>query len=251
MKSLFLSICFLAFSLNSIIADEIVLVADFWPPFFDIQNTDNPGYAVELSREIFTAAGHTVKFEIVPWSRAVDGTSTGLYSAAIGAFDGDVPGAILPTESIGFSTNTFFVKKGDSWRYSGISSLAKKRVGLIQDYNYDYGDFDKWAATTKEVGWMAGDEALFTNLRMLVAGRLDAIIDDSNVIIYLAKQKNLLSQIEPAGTLGEKAPLYIAFSGKQPKGKEYAKIFSEGLAALRKNGKLNLILAKYGMKDWK
>jgi len=45
--------------------------------------------------------------------------------------------------------------------------------------------------------------------------------------------------------------LFIAFSPKNPKSQEYAKLLSEGTAALRASGELRKILAKYGLSDWR
>lgn len=232
-------------------ADEITLVADSWPPYNDEPGSAKPGYAIELATEIFTKAGHKVKFTMIPWARAVSQTEAGTYTAAVGAFDGDIKGAIIPKEPIGINSNTFFVKKGSSFKFSGIASLDGKTLGLIKEYTYDLGEFDKWAAKAKGVQWATGDAPLIMNIKKLAAGRLDVLLEDRNVVLYTANKLGFSSDIVDAGNLPGSNEIYIAFSGKNPKSKEYAELFSKGLAEMRKSGALKKILDKYNVKDWK
>jgi polar amino acid transport system substrate-binding protein len=60
----------------------------------------------------------------------------------------------------------------------------------------------------------------------------------------------LENKLIPAGSLGEPTPMYIACSPKKESSKDYVKWFDEGLTTLRENGRLNAILAKYGLSDW-
>ena len=200
-------------------ADEITIVGDVWPPYNDVVNAKNPGYGIEIATEVFAKSGHTVKYLVIPWSRALEGTVSGTYTAAIGAFDGDVAGGIIPKEAIGINSNAFFVKKGDVWKYTGLTSLTGKQVGLIKDYTYDKGDFDKWASTATTIQWATGEDPLITNLKKLALGRIDVVIEDRNVVMYTAKQKGLTDQIQEAGSLKGNNSIYIAFSPNNPKSK--------------------------------
>jgi polar amino acid transport system substrate-binding protein len=42
----------------------------------------------------------------------------------------------------------------------------------------------------------------------------------------------------------------IALSPKDPKAKEYAKLLSDTVVAMRKDGRLKSLLTKYGISDW-
>jgi len=236
---------------TALFADEITLVADSWPPYNDEPNSAKPGYAIELATEIFTKAGHKVKYNMIPWARAVAQTELGTYTAAVGAFDGDIKGAVLPKEPIGINSNTFFVKKGGAFKFTGLASLEGKSVGLIKEYTYDLGAFDAWAAKAKGVQWATGDAPLIMNIKKLAAGRLDVLLEDRNVVLYTATKLGLGNDLQDAGNLPGTNALYIAFSGKNPKSKEYAELFSKGLAEMRKSGALKKILDKYNVKDWK
>lgn len=241
----------LLFSVMLSFADQITIVGDAWPPYNTETPDKDPGYAVEIAKEAFSKKGHTVKYEIVPWTRALDGTVSGKYTGAIGAFDGDVKGGVLPEESIGINQNTFFTKKGEAWKFTGIPSLEGKQLGLIKDYTYDKGAFDAWAAKSKTVQWASGEGPLLMNLKKMGSGRIDILLEDPNVVHYVAKQNGMDGQIQEVGALSANNPIFIAFSPSNPKSKEYAKILSDGIKEMRKSGQLKTILAKYNVKDWK
>lgn len=44
--------------------------------------------------------------------------------------------------------------------------------------------------------------------------------------------------------------VYLAFSPNIAKSSDYAEIFSDGIQALRNSGKLETILARYGLTYW-
>jgi len=49
----------------------------------------------------------------------------------------------------------------------------------------------------------------------------------------------------------DESKLYIAFSPKNPKSKEYAKLITDGIEQMRLSGELSQILAKYKLTDWR
>ncbi|MCP4179692.1 MAG: hypothetical protein GY756_18185 [bacterium] len=54
-----------------------------------------------------------------------------------------------------------------------------------------------------------------------------------------------------AGSLAAQNQIVIGFSLLNPKSNHYIKILSEGIDELRKSGELEIILAAYGLADWK
>lgn len=46
-------------------------------------------------------------------------------------------------------------------------------------------------------------------------------------------------------------PNYVYFSPKVKRSKLYADIYDKGIQELMESGKLKIILAKYGISDWK
>ena len=102
------------------------------------------------------------------------------------------------------------------------------------------------------------EEPLVLNIRKLLKGRIDVIPEDKSVFIETANGMGVLEKIESAGIDPinskeglDEARLYMAFSPKNPKSKEYAKLISAGIEQMRLSGELGKILAKYGLTDWR
>jgi polar amino acid transport system substrate-binding protein len=234
-------------------ADTVALRADEWCPYNCAPDHDKPGYAVELAREAFAAAGHTVDYQVLGWSRSIEDARAGRYAGIIGAIPDDAPDFIFPSEPIGASMEGYAVRKGTAFRYRDAESFAGKVLGSIAGYAFG-GAVGEYIEAHKDdrsrVQLVSGDDALAQNLRKLVAGRVDVVVDDANVLANAIAELDLGEQVVVADA-GKPGPIYIAFSPALPKGKENAAILDRGIAALRRSGRLDLILARYGLKDWR
>ncbi len=134
-----------------------------------------------------------------------------------------------------------------------MDSLEKAAIGVIKDYSY--GEiFDKYvkdnSKNSKRIQIVFGADAFKSNSKKLMIGRLTAFVEDKMVAFSYLKKMGMTDKVTIAGELS-KDNVYIAFSPKRKTSKKYAKILSDGMVRLRKSGKLNKILAKYGLKDWK
>jgi polar amino acid transport system substrate-binding protein len=230
-------------------SDEIVMAADPWPPFA-------PGYMIDIAEEVFTKNGHTFKFEVMPWSRAIIEARTGNVNGIIGAARGDAPDFVFPENEQGQIVNTFFVNKGSSWTYTGIESLKSVKLGLILDYDYseEISEYVKNQADSKLVQFIGGNAPLSQNIKKLKAGRIDVTLEASTVFNFTANEMGESGSFKVGGVLEdtpESSLIYMAFSPANPNSAKYAKILSDGMTELRTSGRLAEILKKYGLKDWK
>jgi polar amino acid transport system substrate-binding protein len=243
----------LALVLPAAQADTITIVADEWCPYNCVPGSDKPGYMIEIAQKVLGEAGHTIEYSNLPWSRAIEESRRGKFSAIVGAARDDAPDFVYPGEALGISGSVFAVKKGAGWKYTGIDSLAAVSVGVIQDYSYS-DEFDAYAEAnakdSKKIQVATGETALSTNIRKLEAGRIGALLEDRAVLDYQLAQENKAGSVDIAGGL-EEAEIFIAFSPANPASKDYAKLLGEGVAKLRASGELGKILARYGLKDWK
>ena len=249
---LVLSCCLYLFCLSAN-AKTIVIVSDDWCPINCVPNTEKPGYLVELARTIFKEAGHNLVYKKVPWERAIKSTRKGQYNGIIGAFVGDAPDFVFPKNEQGAIGNSFFIKKDNTWKYTGIASLSNVKIGVIQGYDYgeEMNKYIKDNDKSKKVQLVSGDTALEKNIRKLIKGRIDAILETESVFLYKINEMGVSDKIISAGKAVEPEKAYIAFSPAIPESKEYAKILSDGIEKLRKSGELKRILQRYGLKDWK
>jgi polar amino acid transport system substrate-binding protein len=230
--------------------EAITIVADSYCPFNCEPGSASPGYVVELAEKIFAAKGIAVKYEVVSWDDAVAAARKGQYAAIIGAYKQDAPDFIFPAATIARAGSVYIVRKGDPWRFTGTASLAGRKFGLIKDYSY--GELDAWFKAHPEATVrVEGADPLDLNLKNLLTKKVDVVIEEASVFQFKAGQRKLGDLVERVGEAEPAKDMYLAFSPAAAKSKEYAKLFSDGLEALRKSGELAAILKKYGVKDWK
>ncbi len=244
-------ICLMMLTALNIFSDVITIAADEWMPYNGVPKSDKPGYGIELAEMIFKEAGHTVKYEVIPWNRAVQTTRNGQYTAVIGAFKEDAPDFIYPDVEFGYSINEFFVKVDSKWQYSGLNSLDNKKIGLIKDYSYGDELDEYFSKNSKNVDFVFGSNPLEMNIKKLVSGRIDVFVEDRNVAAQKIAEINLTEKVKSAGSPSQGNKIYIAFSPKNPKSKEYAEILTKGIKKMEENGELKKLLTKYKLKYWK
>jgi polar amino acid transport system substrate-binding protein len=256
----FLILFLLLFSTPSLAGDEgqaISIVADEWCPFNCSLEAEKPGYVVELAKEIFAPYGIEVKYDILPWARALQGTEDGTYDAVIGVTKSESSKLIFPKEISGVSLYKFYVSTDSKWNYKNTNSLKDVTLGVIKDYGY--GKLDKYINDHQNenslVQILSSDDAASLNIKKLNAGRISATYGDEFVTEYTIKDLGLTGKIRQAGTINKTAVpkedyIYLAFSPKNPKAAYYSKIYTDGIRKLRASGRLEEILQEYGLYDW-
>lgn len=235
-------------------ADIITIRSDYWCPYNCKPDSKKPGYGIEIAKEIFEKAGHTVDYQLMNWTRSIERGRAGDHVAIIGARKEEADGYVFPAEPIGRQGNKFAVPKESDFVFSGMGSLGGKLLGVIQSYSYNEGLDDyikKNAGNAQAVDIATGDDALEKNIAKLAAGRLDAVVDDSAVLTYKINEMGLSDKMKLVSDGAEPTAIYVTFSPKNPKAKDYAALWDKGMAELRASGRLTQILDRYGLSDWK
>jgi polar amino acid transport system substrate-binding protein len=208
------------------------------------------GVGIDLAKRVFEPKGIRIDYKTMEWDAALKETREGKHDAVVGAFVTDAPDFVYPKEPVGAIFSVVYVKKGDPWRFAGVGSLAGRKVGVIEAYTYGE-PFDAYLAGNKSVTWVKGDDALNILVKKLLDGSIDTLIEDRAVFQLRSRQLYVADKFAEAGHGPKEMPIYLTFSPKKADSARYAKLFTEGVAELRKSGELKAILHKYGMKDWK
>lgn len=238
---------------NSGKPEVVTIVADLWCPYNCEPTSYNPGFMIEIAREALAEKNIEIQYSNIPWARAIEETRKGSYTAIVGAAKGDAEDFIFPDVPQAVSRNIFYVRAGETWQYKGVNSLKEKILAVIEDY--DYGEEMKnYIAENKNnntrIQSVSGEDALAINIKKLLNRRVDVIIENEAVMQGSLQKMALQDKIAPAGGLNMEDDLYLAFSPKNSKSSEYAKIISEGTKKMRETGRLQEILDKYNVKDW-
>ena len=232
-------------------ADELILVADEWCPYNCTPGSKTEGFMVDIAKSVFEKNGHKVIYKNMPWSRAVVSGRAGEVTGIIGAYKEDAPDFVFPEEALARSGQDFFVERSSEWKFNGLESLEGISLGVIQDYSYgqlldDY--ISKNKKDPSKIQATGGDNALNTNLKKLLAGRIKAIVEDKSVMMFNLDLNKAKEKVKAAGGLPTQ-DVFIAFSPKNPKSNEYANLLSKGIKDMRKNGELDKIFGKYGISS--
>ncbi len=252
MKKVVMLMLTVALMMPVVSSGEIInIVSDEWCPYNCEPGSDRPGFGIEIAMEAYAPLGITVNYTTKDWDAAVEETRAGKYAAVISAYKEDAPGFIFPKNEFGVSGNAFFVRKGDSWKYTDLASLTGKKMGLIEGYSYGELLDEHFKSDGQELFFAAGDKALDSLMEKLVKGEVDVICEDPFVFHLRAKELYLSNKVSAAGQAGIPLPLYVAFSPALPASQKLADGLSEGIDKLRENGRFKAILKKYGISDWR
>lgn len=168
----------LLLALSGMARSEAVVVVEHWPPW-EIADPETGritrGVAVELAREVFTRMGVELRFEDVPWQRAVPRIAEG--SADI------IP---MITRTANRSRHIVFTKpvytdqllmvtaagQGSAERcnWQQPEALRNRTIGLTRDYVYG----PAWSALMKDRRFTTTrSNTDLTHLKQAITGRVD------------------------------------------------------------------------------
>lgn len=239
----------MAFAANA--AETIRLRADQWMPFNGDPAAEKPGYVIEIARRIFSAQDIAVDYQVMPWGDALKAATAGEIEGVVCASRSEAAGLIVPTEPIGFPRVAIFVNKKSAWRYENLTSLLKVRLGVLVDYKY-WDALDGYIAKHQppQVIPFSGDHPIRDAIAKLQSGDIDALPETVPVFSWAAADAGLRTSDFHIAYLHEGEGIFIAFSGRDERGRRYARLLDAGIKNLRKSGELVKILARYGQKDW-
>lgn len=229
-------------------AGKLRLVApDYWCPFSCQQNSPQLGFTIDIARAALGHAGYRLDYRNLNYARALQETRRGQYDAIPAVLPAEGRGLILPQEPISRNRYCVYTAPLQRWHYRTPADLDGHRIGLIR--GYDYGPaLEAWRNRAgASVEQHAGDQVVPRMLDKVRLGRLDALIEDENLVDWLQR-----GQPRPLRKAGCEAPSwgYLAISPHYPDAQRLAQQFDEGMRRLRRSGELARIMARYGLKGW-
>jgi polar amino acid transport system substrate-binding protein len=232
--------------------DQIILASDEWCPYNCIPGSKKPGFMIEITRAALGLKGIDVIYKTMNWSRAHHKAGKGEIDGVIGVTttEADEMNLAYGTEPLGLSYFAFIMHKDNDWKFAGPASLPDISFGIIQDYVNGEIIAEYLEQEPDNVTVQTGLNAFEKNMKLVMAGRLDAAIDDAAVAADKLQALGISDQTRIEALDEVPLPIFIAFKpGKE--GEKLSRLLDEGVAELRRMGWLQDILAKYGQTDWK
>ncbi|WP_428813184.1 transporter substrate-binding domain-containing protein [Vibrio makurazakiensis] len=242
MKRYLLLLTTLIFSFSAF-SMTITAAQDPWPPFVN-KGKGDVGISVEIVTEALASQGHQVQFKIMPWTRALNEVKSGKVDILVATWFTDERTSFLNYSDPYLENSLKFIKRaGDNFEYSDFNSLNGKSVGIIR--NYGYGSDFLGASNFKKPE--AND--LISNVKKLKAKRIDLTLEDELVAKATISGAGMnLSDFAFTNNALSVNPIHVTSGLSNPKNAEIIEAFNKGLAEIKSNGKLESILAKYGIK---
>ncbi len=227
----------------------ITIAADVWCPINCAADGNNLGVGIDIAKRVFEPLGYTVNYVIMPWARALEDVRVGKVDAVVGANAADDPTLVFPKNALYDITDDFYVLKDSTLSFNGMSSLKGLRLGVIKDYGYNevimrfIGENKTISGMVQEVG---GNDALEQNIKKLLAGRIEVIVESRPVMDYTLRHLKLTDAIKHIGSIRQ-GKIYLAFSPALTASKARVRQYDEGVAKLRTTGALPEIYKRYGL----
>ncbi len=233
----------------------LLVLSDPWCPYNCQPDSDRPGYVVEMLREIFAPPTWQLKYQIVPWDRALQQVREGQAAIApeLTREQALRLGLLIGHEAVGEPADCLYVAAGNPLRFSQASDLdGLRQVAVVSGYEYEFA-FGEWISRPENkarVVLTRGANPAEVNARNLARGRLDGVIESAAVMHMLVKQLRLQDKIREAGCQ-QASPVYVGFSPRLPNAAQLVEHLDQGIAELRRSKRLARILSRYGQQDWK
>jgi polar amino acid transport system substrate-binding protein len=241
-KRLLLVVLCLATQLTAF-ADEVLRIGaeDDWSPYSYVENGEAKGFAADIVRAAWSAAGVKVELVPLPYARCMKEVDN---NALAGCFD-TLRDPRTEARYLWHKVPLFKARiaiygpsKGPS---KGVvfKDLYGARVGVTN--GYDYGQaFDNDPAMKRDVA-----PSDLASLRKLAAGRIDyALVFDRVAESIFRKNPDLAAAIQQRGVLVEPS-LYISFARNMPGIEATIAKFDAGLDKIRKSGEYARIEARW------
>lgn len=216
------------------------LVATEFPPYTSATLADG-GTATAITQAALARVGLSMELQFRPWVRALAELQQGLWDGVIGAWHHAERERFLAFPKPLGITNTigFLARAGTTIAVDDLGKLGGLKIGTVRDYANP---------PTFEQARLQREEAIddLTNLRKLMAGRIDLALVDKGVAFHLMQTQlreaaSALVWLEPA--LAE-VPLYTALSRRDPESATYQLALNKGLAELQGSGDLARLLQR-------
>lgn len=222
-----------------------------WCPQICPRGTE-PGYIVDLVREIFEGSRFSLNYQTMSYPIARGKTARGEIDALLAPAKIEAPNLIYPAEPIGFQRVCFYTLTDSMWVYDGEASLHDLTIGIAIDISLEEIHSYVQRHENQFVFQAESKRYIAESIRMLEIGRLDTFVFNENSVLYYMRKQGWQKKVRSAGCVSP-APVFMAFSPthtNSQKSKEAITLVNKRVREMKQNGAIEKIMARYGLPDW-
>ncbi len=233
---------FLAFAILSMVgatadASPLRITTGEYPPFAS-EAMEHYGHVNRIIARASQEVGIDVEFQFFPWKRALEEVRRGRYAASSYWYHSeDREQDFIHVGPISDERIVFFHRKDrDVPSSSSLDDLTGFKIGATNGYTYSkaFWEAAENGSLTVEI---AADDV--TNLKKLLAGRIDFFAAESSLGWHLMNENFTRSEREKLTTLDHPlrvTPGFLLVSRKAPNAEALAASLQRGLDLIRKQG---------------
>lgn len=233
-------------------ASTVTVVASERCPYTCATTPDEKGFLVDIATYIFNQAGYDVDYTVSDsHDKAIEDVRMHKYDAIIGTDPKEAPDFIFPKVPLAYSYDVLIVPKYSKWKYTTPSSLDSLLLGLEDGRLYNDAinrHIEINRNDPEKIDLINGSYILKHNLKKLRFEKISATVEDRAVLRHFYFEKKKPFAFKVAHTYHTKS-IYIAFSPKNYKSKQYAEIFYKWYQTIKGTQELKNILQKYGLTE--
>lgn len=229
--------------------ETLTVRADSWCPYNCEPRSKPAGIMIEMLEEIF-GKNMTIDYQVIPWTQAVADVRTGRFDVVLAIAESDSVGLIHTEKAQAVSINCAYGLESSKIQIASSKDLRKlQKIGVAK--NYSYGEATdavlKEPSMKTKVSSIGSSDPLPVNIRRVLDGKIEAVLEDENVMSYQIKLKNIKG-LKKLGCTEDRTNLWIGFTASNPKSKEWVDALDKGQSKLENSGKLSEIYKRYDMK---
>lgn len=233
----------------------LVLVSDQFCPY--VCSATNPlgqGYMVDFARAALSPVGIDVRLLVHPWPRAMRMMQAGKVDGVIAVTERRAEGWLLSPPLGIDSTSVMSLEPLVDGALTGANLTALNGLRIAQastDLEQAGNPLERYLKARlmrddNRIISVSSENPAAQMLKMLVGGRVDAVVDNSQVLAYTAASMTQ-HKLQVQGHFGAR-PLYIALTDSAQGARASAQL-AEALQQWRADGRWAELLGRYGLVD--
>jgi len=244
-------VLFLAFASASLRADDpsvlrFATVSNL-PPYSFVEGGNLKGIDIEVAREIANRAGVAVEIETMPWARVLRSMETGQADGAFSMYYVKARESFLVYVGImHYDSLGLLVNASAPVGFRGMETLTGLTVA--RGRGVFVSDSFEAAAAEGKIKVIDSDDTQMGNVRMLTAGRVDAVIGVVETMLYYADELGVSDRVMAESVpIDGNRPGYLALSKASPAATDpaFQKRLSAAIQSVMTDGTYRRILEKY------
>lgn len=226
---------------------RLIVNGDYaFPPYSYLQDNKPHGIDVEIMHELSQRSGVAFDIQLVPFKRLIENLKVGATDLGMAVLRNPEREAFaLYSGVLHNSTYVLFTNKGREFRFETLEHLRGKSIGRVRGFFISEA-FDAEVAAGRIT--VSDSAAAEQSIKMLQAGRVDAISGQSVVTRYLAREMGLVDKLVALPqVLTPDRPAYLVISKASavPDKERLGEKLRAALEAMHKDGSVDRIEARY------